>query len=59
MKHTGKTREEVIAERIGVSPLQSFVDPKYIAAVVAFLCSEDAAMMTGQDINISGGAVMY
>ncbi|MEI7670537.1 MAG: SDR family NAD(P)-dependent oxidoreductase [Deltaproteobacteria bacterium] len=59
MKHTGKAREQVIAERIGASPLQEFVDPKYIAAAVAFLCSEDAAMMTGQDINISGGAVMY
>lgn len=59
MKATGKTYEAVIAERIAVSPLQSFVDPKYVAAVVAFLCSEDAAMMTGQDINVSGGAVMY
>jgi NAD(P)-dependent dehydrogenase (short-subunit alcohol dehydrogenase family) len=49
----------VIAERIGTSPLQDFTDPKYIAALVAFLCSEDAAMMTGQDINVSGGAVMY
>jgi hypothetical protein len=27
--------------------------------VVAFLCSEDAAMMTGQDINVSAGTVMY
>ncbi len=59
MKHTGKTREQVIAERIGAAPLRAFVDPKYIAAMVAFLCSEDAAMMTGQDINVSGGAVMY
>jgi NAD(P)-dependent dehydrogenase (short-subunit alcohol dehydrogenase family) len=59
MKHTGKTREQVIAERVGAAPLRSFVDPKYIAAMVAYLCSEDAAMMTGQDINVSGGAVMY
>jgi NAD(P)-dependent dehydrogenase (short-subunit alcohol dehydrogenase family) len=59
MKLTGKTREQVIAERVGATPLRSFVDPKYIAAMVAFLCSEDAAMMTGQDINVSGGAVMY
>ena len=59
MKFSGKTREEVIAARTEASPLRSFVDPKYIAAVVAFLCSEDAAMMTGQDINVSAGAVMY
>ena len=59
MKATGKTREEVIAERIGTSPLQDFTDPKYIAALVAFLCSEDAAMMTGQDVNVSAGATMF
>jgi NAD(P)-dependent dehydrogenase (short-subunit alcohol dehydrogenase family) len=59
MKATGKTREQVIAERIGTTPLQDFTDPKYIAGLVVFLCTEDAAMMTGQDINVSGGAVMY
>jgi NAD(P)-dependent dehydrogenase (short-subunit alcohol dehydrogenase family) len=59
MKFSGKTREQVIAERVEVSPLRSFVDPKYVAAIVAFLCTEDAAMMTGQDINVSAGAVMY
>jgi enoyl-[acyl-carrier-protein] reductase (NADH) len=42
-----------------LSPLKTLVDPKYIGAVVAFLCSEDAAMMTGQDINVSAGVVMY
>jgi NAD(P)-dependent dehydrogenase (short-subunit alcohol dehydrogenase family) len=59
MKATGKTREQVVAERIGSAPLQSFVDEKDVAALVAFLCSADADKMTGQDINISSGAVMY
>jgi NAD(P)-dependent dehydrogenase (short-subunit alcohol dehydrogenase family) len=59
MKHTGKTMDQVIAERVELSPLRSVVDPKYVAAIVAFLCTEDAAMMTGQDINISAGMVMY
>jgi NAD(P)-dependent dehydrogenase (short-subunit alcohol dehydrogenase family) len=59
MKFTGKTREQVVAERIASSALKSLVDPTHVAAVVAFLCSEDAAMMTGQDINVSAGAVMY
>ncbi len=59
MKFSGKSREQVMAERAEASPLRSFIDAKYIAAVVAFLCSEDAAMMTGQDINVSAGTVMY
>jgi NAD(P)-dependent dehydrogenase (short-subunit alcohol dehydrogenase family) len=49
----------MIAERVEFSPFRSIVDPKYVAAVVAFLCTEGAAMTTGQDINISAGAVMY
>ncbi len=59
MKSSGKTREQVIAERTEVTALKTFVDARYVAGVVAFLCSEDAAMMTGQDINVSAGAVMY
>ncbi len=59
MKFSGKSRERVMAERAEASPLRTFIDAKYIAAVVAFLCSEDAAMMTGQDINVSAGTVMY
>jgi NAD(P)-dependent dehydrogenase (short-subunit alcohol dehydrogenase family) len=59
MKFSGKGREQVMAERAEASPLGTFIDAKYIAAVVAFLCSEDAAMMTGQDINVSAGTVMY
>ena len=58
-KFTGKSPEEVMAERAEGAALKTFVDPKYVAAVVAFLCSEDGAMMTGQDINVSAGAVMY
>lgn len=59
MKFTGKSREQVMAERAEMSALKSFVDPRQVAAVVAFLCSEDAAAMTGQDLNVSAGAVMY
>jgi NAD(P)-dependent dehydrogenase (short-subunit alcohol dehydrogenase family) len=58
-KFSGKSREQIIAERVEATPLKTLVDPKYVASVVAFLCSEDAAMMTGQDINVSAGVVMY
>jgi len=59
MQQSGKSWDQVVAEMTEGSVLKSFVDPKYIGSVVAFLCSEDAAMMTGQDINISAGMVMY
>jgi enoyl-[acyl-carrier-protein] reductase (NADH) len=59
MKHSGKTLEDVTEKFTDGTALKTLVDPKYIGAVVAFLCSEDAAMMTGQDINVSAGATMY
>ena len=59
MKFSGKSREQAIAERTDASALKTFIDPKDVAGVVAFLCSEDAAMITGQDINVCGGTVMY
>jgi len=59
MKYSGKSREQVIAERTEAAALKTFVDPKYVASVVAFLCLEEAAMITGQDINVCAGTVMY
>lgn len=40
-------------------PLGRLAQPRMIADLVAFLASPDAAHITGQAINIDGGAVMY
>jgi NAD(P)-dependent dehydrogenase (short-subunit alcohol dehydrogenase family) len=39
-------------------PLGRIGQPEDIAAVVAFLLSDDAAYMTGQSIAANGGAIM-
>jgi NAD(P)-dependent dehydrogenase (short-subunit alcohol dehydrogenase family) len=59
MQSTGKSREQVRAERAEASALKTFIDPRDVAAIVAFLCSQEAAMITGQDINVCGGTIMY
>jgi NAD(P)-dependent dehydrogenase (short-subunit alcohol dehydrogenase family) len=58
-KFTGKPVEEIMREKVAVSPLKRLVDPEYVAAMVAFLSSPDADVITGQDINVSAGQVMY
>ena len=37
-------------------PIGRFIDPAEVAALVAFLLSEQAAAITGQDLQICGGA---
>ena len=59
MQSTGKSREQVRAERAEATALKTFIDPRDVAAAVAFLCSQEAAMITGQDINVCGGTIMY
>ena len=43
---------------IGRHPLGDLGTPEQVANVVAFLCSEDAAFITGQSLNVSGGFVI-
>ena len=55
---TGRSQEQIMAAKAAVSPLQKLVDPRQVAAMVAYLCSADAAVITGQDINVCGGVAM-
>jgi len=49
------TREAEIAAKI---PAKKVAEPEEIAAVVAFLASEEATYVTGQTINANGGLYM-
>ena len=58
-RQTGRTRESVVAEKIERIPLRSFIPETSIGDMVVFLCSDQSSMLTGQDINITGGAIMW
>lgn len=51
--------EQVEDEAKAESPRDELVRPEDVAGVVAFLCSPDADRITGQDLNVSAGRVMY
>jgi len=44
-----------VKEMARMIPMQRLGKPEEVAAVVAFLCSNDASYVTGQTISISGG----
>lgn len=51
--------EDVMADYHRAIPLGRSAQPEEVAAVVCFLLSDEAAYMTGQAVNVSGGLVMY
>lgn len=55
----GISIEEARKEFVSDSPMRTMIDPEDIAELVVFLSSDGAARITGQDINVSAGAVMY
>jgi len=53
------SHEEARAKMIGMIPMQHFVSAENIAEGVLFFASDRSAGITGDDLNISGGLVMY
>lgn len=51
----GVTAEALAREMVSVYPLRRMADPHEIAAIVAFLCSGDAAFVTGANLSADGG----
>lgn len=54
----GVTPDESLARMIARIPLGRMATPEDIAAAVAFLCSPQAAYITGQALNVCGGMEM-
>jgi NAD(P)-dependent dehydrogenase (short-subunit alcohol dehydrogenase family) len=50
---------EVEEEFREVSPMNEFTQPEDVADAVLYLCSDRAARITGEDLNVSAGVVMY
>jgi len=58
-EETGRTYEAVRGDSEAKSPRNELVQREDVADLVAFLCSDRADRITGQDINVSAGKVMY
>ncbi|MDD8030424.1 MAG: 3-oxoacyl-[acyl-carrier-protein] reductase [Acidobacteriota bacterium] len=55
---TEKLSQDVQKAFLEIIPMRRFGLPVEVARVVKFLCSEDAAYITGQVINVNGGMYM-
>ena len=55
MLGTGPDREARMAAFVADTPLRRFGDPDEVAALAVMLASNEAAYMTGAELNIDGG----
>jgi 3-hydroxybutyrate dehydrogenase len=56
MKARGMTKDQVIKEvLLAAQPTKEFVTVEQIASLALFLCSDDAAQITGANIPVDGG----
>lgn len=55
-KASGRSVEDVMADRRAENPTGRFGDPAEFGAMCAFLCSAQAGYITGQNILLDGGA---
>ena len=56
VQKTGKSQEQVVSERQKSIPVRRFGQPHEFGALCAFLCSDLAGYITGQNMLIDGGA---
>lgn len=59
VSQTGRTPEEALAILVKGNPQGRLIDPDEVAAVALLLCQESGRGITGQAVNVDGGAVMF
>jgi 3-hydroxybutyrate dehydrogenase len=52
---SGRTSEDVLAEFASVAPIGRLIRPQEVAAATLYLCSPDAAAVTGTTLTLAGG----
>jgi NAD(P)-dependent dehydrogenase (short-subunit alcohol dehydrogenase family) len=55
----GREKDQVRQDLLNLSPMRQMADEDDICRLALFLCSEYGRHMTGQDMNVSAGIVMY
>jgi NAD(P)-dependent dehydrogenase (short-subunit alcohol dehydrogenase family) len=56
---TGRTADAALEAIKRMSPQQRLITPEEVAALALLLASEDGRGITGQAVNVDGGAVLF